>query len=228
MVSPLQDAPRPGVPPEVSGPPALLDRPTDQRVFVQRAPNFAPSEVLQRRKTRRLQGEPRYRYRDSNPGFRRERAFDHPAPSCKITHFQGKPELGGIAECPECSGDVRSWFGRLFSSRSWFRASQTNRQLGSCRAQATSAPGRDKSRSGEVWPSHWFVRGSLGHRAHSGPRSQASHGRPSPRIFSAAASRATAQLPNTTPTTLAAGHCPTARRCSACSPRRRAWVRDQS
>jgi len=73
-----------------------------------------------------LQANYEYRYRDSNPGFRRERAFEHPAPSRKIRHFQGKHELGGIAERPNCSGDVRIWFGRLFSSRSRFQASQPN------------------------------------------------------------------------------------------------------
>ena len=56
-----------------------------------------------------------YRYRDSNPGFRRERASEHPIASRKIRHFQGKYGLGGTAKRPKCSGDVRIWFGQRSS-----------------------------------------------------------------------------------------------------------------
>jgi hypothetical protein len=36
-----------------------------------------------------LQGFCEYRYRDSNPGFRRERATEHPTASGKIRHYRG-------------------------------------------------------------------------------------------------------------------------------------------
>jgi len=59
-----------------------------------------------------------YRYRDSNPGFRRERASEHPAASRKSPYFQGKYEREGTAGYPESSRDVRIWFGRRCLSRS--------------------------------------------------------------------------------------------------------------
>ena len=88
-----------------------------------------------------LQANRGYRYRDSNPGFRRERAAEHPAPSRKIRHFQGKHELGGIAQRPNGSGDVRIWFGGLFSSRSRFQALQPDCRLARRRAHSTSPSG---------------------------------------------------------------------------------------
>ena len=94
-----------------------------------------------------LQANRGYRYRDSNPGFRRERAAEHPAPSRKIRHFQGKHELGGIAQRPNGSGDVRIWFGGPFSSRSRFQALQPDCRLARRRAHSTS-PSPEFRRSG--------------------------------------------------------------------------------
>ena len=42
------------------------------------------------RKPRDLRGFRRYRYRDSNPGFRRERALSSPAASGNVLHLHGK------------------------------------------------------------------------------------------------------------------------------------------
>jgi hypothetical protein len=54
----------------------------------------------------------KYRYRDSNPGFRRERVSDRPVTSPKIAIFQAKRDWSGPLKPAECSGAVRIWFGQ--------------------------------------------------------------------------------------------------------------------
>ena len=124
ILSPAPDGPdpvdyRPEIRPVLCGP--------GRRIFLQPAPKPAPKATFRSLKSAYLQGESEYRYRDSNPGFRRERAPEHPAASRKMRDFQGKYEFVAIPECPKCSGDVRIWFGRLFFSRSRYRAPSTRR-----------------------------------------------------------------------------------------------------
>jgi hypothetical protein len=55
---------------------------------------------------RYLQGFERYRYRDSNPGFRRERALNSPAASGNVLHLHGELVRSPIDTAVKCTPDV--------------------------------------------------------------------------------------------------------------------------
>jgi integrase len=63
-------------------------------------------------KTGRFAGTDEYRYRDSNPGFRRERANGRSASVWQSCLSTGKSRNGGTLQDAQCSGDVPVWFPR--------------------------------------------------------------------------------------------------------------------
>jgi hypothetical protein len=70
-------------------------------------------------KTLRFGGLSRaYRYRDSNPGFRRERALNSPAASGNILHLHGELVRSPIDTAAKCTPDVGcEWAERRRSGR---------------------------------------------------------------------------------------------------------------